>query len=75
MSFSRKFFLTWTVPLWAALVSIDQDGKAKQAAVRTVGGELATLRFVEQDKLVVDANVLCAFIHDLCIRRLDKKIQ
>lgn len=34
-----SIFLTWTVPLRAALVSIDQNGKAKQAAVGRVGGE------------------------------------
>lgn len=66
-------FLTWTVPLRAALVSIDQYGKAKQAAVRQVGGEGAALGFVEQDELVVDADVLGALIDNLCIWRLEGK--
>ena len=65
--------LTWTVPLWAALVSINQYGKAKQATVWRVGSEGAALGFVEQDKLVVDTDVLCALINDLCIWRLDGK--
>lgn len=64
-------FLTWTVPLRAALVSIDQYGKAKEATVWRVGCEGAALGFVEQDELVVDADVLRALIDDLCIRRLD----
>lgn len=64
-------FLTWTVPLRAALVSIDQYGKAKQAAVWRVGGEGTALGFVEQDELVVDADVLCALIDNLCIWWLD----
>lgn len=64
-------FLTWTVPLRAALVSIDQYGKAKQATVWRVGGEGAALGFVEQDELVVDTDVLGALIDNLCIRRLD----
>lgn len=42
-------FLTWTVPLRAALVSIDQYGKAEQATVGRLGGERAALGFVEQD--------------------------
>lgn len=71
-------FLTWTIPLRAALVSVDQYGKAKQAAVGRVGGERAALGLVEQDELVVDADVPRALIDNLCIRRLDgnnKKIK
>lgn len=64
-------FLTRTVPLRAAFVSIDQYGKAKQATVGRVGGEGAALGLVEQDKLVVDADVFGALVHNLCIRRLD----
>lgn len=64
-------FLTWTVPLRTALVSIDQYGKAKQAAVGRVGGERAALGLVEQDELVVDADVLRALIDNLSIWRLD----
>ena len=64
-------FLTWTVPLRAALVSIDQDGEAEQATVGGLGGEGTALGFVEKDELVVDADVLGALVNDLCIRRLD----
>ena len=67
----KLVFLTWTVPLRAALVSIDQDGEAEQATVRGFGGKGTALRFVEQDELVVDADVLCAFVNSLCVRRLD----
>lgn len=63
--------LTWTVPLWAALVSIDQYSKTKQATVWGIGGEGAALRFVEKDKLVVDADVLGALINEFCIWRLE----
>lgn len=63
-------FLTWTVPLGAALVSVDEDSKAKQATVGRDGSVRAALGFVEQDELVVDADVLCAFINNLCIWRL-----
>lgn len=66
-------FLTWTVPLRAALVSIYEDSKAKQATVRRVGSVRAALGFVEQDKLVVDTDVLGAIINDLCIWRLVQK--
>lgn len=62
--------LTWTVPLRAALVSVHQYGKTQQAAVGGVGGKGATLGLVKEHQLVVDADVLGAFIHDLCIRRL-----
>lgn len=65
-------FLTWTVPLRAALVSVDENGKAEQAAVWRVRGKGAALGFVEQDELVVDADVFRALIDDLCIRRLDR---
>lgn len=64
-------FLTWTVPLRAALVSVDLYGKAEQTAVGRVGGEGAALGLVEQDELVVDADVLRALVDDLCVRRLD----
>lgn len=64
-------FLTWAVPLGAALVSIDQDGKAEQAAVWGLRGEGAAAGFVEQDELVVDADVLSALIHNFSIRRLE----
>lgn len=66
------FFLTGTIPLRTALVSVDQDGKTEKAAVWRVRGEGAALGLVEQDKLVVDADVLCALINDLCIWRLEK---
>lgn len=66
-------FLTWTVPLRAALVSIYKDSKAKQATVRRVGSVRAALGFVEQDELVVDTYVLGAIINDLCIWRLMQK--
>lgn len=64
-------FLTWTIPLGAALVSIDQNCKTKQAAVWRVGCERAALGLIEKDELVVDADILCAFINNLCIWRLD----
>lgn len=66
-----SLFLTWTIPLRAALVSVDQYCKAKQAAVGRVRGERAALGLVEQDELVVDADVLCALIDNLRIWRLD----
>lgn len=65
-------FLTGTVPLRTALVPIDQDGKTEKATVGRVRVEGAALGFVEQDKLVVDADVLCALINNLCIWRLEK---
>lgn len=63
-------FLTWTVPLRAALVSIYEDSKAKQATVWRVGSVRAALGFVEQDELVVDTDVLGTITNDLCIWRL-----
>jgi len=67
--------LTWTLPLGAALVSVDQHGEAQQAAVGAARGEGAALGFVEQDQLVVDADVLRALIDDHRVRRLDGKQQ
>lgn len=63
--------LTWTVPLRAALVSVHQYGKAQQATVGRVRGKGATLGLIKEDELVADADVLGAFIHYLCIRRLE----
>lgn len=65
--------LTWTVPLRAALVSVHQYGEAQQATVGRVRGKGAALGLIKEDKLVVDADILCAFIDDLCVRRLEGK--
>lgn len=67
------FLLTWTVPLRAALVSIHQYGKPQQATVGRVRGEGAALGLIKEEELVVDADVLCAFIHNLCVRRLERE--
>lgn len=64
--------LTWTVPLRAALVSVHQYGKAQQATVGRLRGKGATLGLIKEDELVVDTDVLGAFIHNLCIRRLGR---
>lgn len=66
-----SYVLTWTLPLRAALVSVDQYGEAQQATVRWVRGKGAALGLVEEDELVADADILCAFVNDLCIRRLE----
>lgn len=65
--------LTWTLPLRAALVSVHQYGEAQQATVRRLRGKGAALRLVEEDELVVDAEILCAFVDNLCVRRLERK--
>lgn len=64
-------FLTWAVPLRAALVSVDQDGKAKQATVRGFRCEGTAAGFVEQDELVVDTDVLGALVNYFSIRWLE----
>ena len=63
--------LTWTVPLRAALVSVHQYGKTQQATVGRLRGKRAALGLIKEHQLVVDADVLCAFIDNLCIRRLE----
>lgn len=68
-----SYVLTWTLPLRAALVSVHQHGEAQQATVRWVRGKGAALGLVEEDELVVDADILCAFINNLCVRRLEGK--
>lgn len=64
--------LTWTVPLGAALVSVHQDSKAQQATVGRLRGKGAALGLIKEDKLVVDTDILGAFIHNLCIWRLER---
>ena len=63
-------YLTWAVPLWTALVPIDQYGEAQKATVGRGGAVGAVLGFVEQHQLTVHTDVLCALINELCIRRL-----
>lgn len=67
------FVLTWTVPLRAALVSVHQYGKTQQATVGRLRGKGAALGLIKEDELVVEADVLGAFIHNLCIRRLERE--
>lgn len=66
-------FLTRTVPLGAALVSVNQYGETKQATVGGLGGKGAALGLVEQDEVVVNADVFRALINDFCVWRLVKK--
>lgn len=63
--------LTWTGPLGAALFSVHQYGEAQQAAVGRLRGEGAAMGLVKEHQLVVDADVLGALIHNLCVRRLE----
>lgn len=68
-----SYVLTWTLPLGAALVSVHQHGEAQQATIRWVGGKGAALGLVEEDQLVVDADILCAFVNNLCVWRLERE--
>lgn len=58
-------FLTWAVPSWTTLITIDQYSKAKQTTVWGCSIIRAALRLIEEEQLATDTNKLCTFIHYL----------
>jgi len=63
-------FLTWAVPSWTTLITIDQYSKAKKTTVWGCRIIRAALRLIEEEQLATDAYKLCTFIHYFCIWRL-----